>query len=77
MTESNRPLWIRLVHRTFMTRPFVWLGLHVFSRIDPILMRLSNGRIYSSRGMGLLSILLTTTGAKSGQPRHSGLERER
>ncbi len=73
MTEANRPLWKRIVQRLFMTRPFVWLGLHVFARIDPLLMRLSKGRVYASRGMGLLSILLTTTGARSGRPRQAAL----
>ncbi len=73
MTESGRPWWKRIVQRVFMTRPFAWIGLHVFGRIDPILMRLSKGRVYSSRGMGLLSILLTTTGAKSGRLRQAAL----
>ncbi len=69
MTGPEFPLWKRIVQRVFMTRPFTWLGLYVLGRIDPILMRLSKGRVFSSRGMGLLSILLTTTGARSGQPR--------
>lgn len=67
--EGDHPPWERTVQRIFMTRPFTWFGLHVLGRIDPILMRLSKGRVFSSRALGLLSILLTTTGAKSGQPR--------
>jgi len=62
-------LWKDLLMPLFMTRPFTWIGLNVFGRLDPILMRLTNGQVYSSRPLGLLSILLTTTGAKSGQPR--------
>ena len=62
-------LWKRLLMPLFMTRPFTWIGLNVFGRLDPILMRLTNGQVYSSRPLGLLSILLTTTGAKSGRPR--------
>ena len=73
MSETNRPLWKRIIQRLFMTRPFAWLGLHVIAHIDPILMRLSKGRVYISGGMGLLSILLTTTGAKSGQSRQATL----
>lgn len=73
MTGTNRPPWKRAVHRIFMTRPFTWIGLHVLSRIDPILLRISKGRIFSSRALGLLSILLTTTGAKSGRPRQVAL----
>jgi deazaflavin-dependent oxidoreductase (nitroreductase family) len=52
-----------------MTRPVTWIGLHVVSHVDRILLRISKGRVFSSRPLGLLSILLTTTGAKSGQPR--------
>jgi len=73
MNTPNHPLWKRIVQRIFMTRPFTWVGLNVLGRIDPILMRLSKGRVYSSRGAGLLSILLTTTGAKSGQSRQVAL----
>ena len=69
MTGPPRPLWKRSVQRLFMTRLFTWFGLHVLGRIDPILMRLTKGRLFSSGGMGLLSILLTTTGAKSAQRR--------
>ena len=61
------------MYAIFMTRPFTWIGLHVFSRIDAILLRISKGRVFSSRPLGLLSILLTTTGAKSGQPRQVAL----
>lgn len=73
MTEQDRPLWKRIVQRLFMTRPFAWLGLNVFALIDPVLLRLTKGRLYSSRGMGLLSILLKTTGARSGQAREAAL----
>lgn len=67
------PLWKRILLPLFMTRPFTWLGLHVFGRIDPILMRLTRGRLYTSRGLGLLTILLTTTGARSGRLRQVAL----
>ena len=73
MNEVTRPLWKRIVQRLFMTRPFAWLGLNVFAWIDPVLLRLTKGRVYASRGMGLLSILLKTTGARSGQVREAAL----
>ncbi len=73
MDAREHPLWKRAVQRLFMTRPFAWLGLHVLSRIDPFLMRLSRGRVFSSRPLGLLTILLTTTGARSGQSRQVAL----
>jgi deazaflavin-dependent oxidoreductase (nitroreductase family) len=69
MNEPSNALWKRALQRFFMTRPMTWLGIHVFGRIDPVLMRITRGHVFSSRGMGLLSILMTTTGAKSGQPR--------
>ena len=67
------PVWKRLLMPVFMTRPFTWIGLNVVGRIDPIVMRLTNGRLYASRALGLLTILLTTTGAKSGRPREVAL----
>ena len=67
------PMWQRLLMPVFMTRPFTWIGLNVVGRIDPIVMRLTNGRLYASRALGLLTILLTTTGAKSGRPREVAL----
>jgi deazaflavin-dependent oxidoreductase (nitroreductase family) len=69
MSGSNRPPWKQAVYRILMTRPLTWIGLHVVSRIDPILLRVSKGRVFSSRPLGLLSILLTTTGATSGKAR--------
>ena len=73
MNEPTNAVWKRALQRVFMTRPFTWLGINVFGRIDPILMRLTRGHVFSSRGMGLLSILMTTTGAKTGQPRQVAL----
>ena len=70
MTDS---VWKRFLMPVFMTRPFTWIGLNVVGRIDPIVMRLTNGRLYASRALGLLTILLTTTGAKSGRPREVAL----
>ena len=66
-------LWKRVLMPIFMTRPFTSLGLNVFGRLDPILMRLTRGRVYSSRPLGLLSILLTTKGARSGRAREVAL----
>ena len=70
MTDS---VWKRFLMPVFMTRPFTWIGLNVVGRIDPVVMRLSNGRLYASRALGLLTILLTTTGGKSGRPREVAL----
>jgi deazaflavin-dependent oxidoreductase (nitroreductase family) len=71
--NDQTPWWKQILFPILMSRPFTWLGLNVFNRIDPILMRLTKGRVYSSRGLGLLTILMTTTGAKSGEPRQVAL----
>jgi len=49
------------------TPPGRWLGINLAARVDPWLMRKTNGRV----GMGLIlpSALLTTRGAKSGAER--------
>jgi deazaflavin-dependent oxidoreductase (nitroreductase family) len=49
------------------TPPGRWTAINVAARIDPWLLRRTNGRV----GMGLMlpSALLETTGAKSGEPR--------
>jgi hypothetical protein len=68
MTKPTRAPSKQAALRIFINGPFTWFGLNVLSRIDPILMRVSKGRVFSSRALGLLSILLTTTGARSGYP---------
>ena len=53
------------------SRPGGWLYIHVFCRIDPLLLRLSRGRISISVGWPIL--LLTLTGARSGTRRRTAL----
>jgi deazaflavin-dependent oxidoreductase (nitroreductase family) len=48
-----------------------WVARRVAPRIDPTLLRLSNGRVSSA--MVTPELLLTTTGAKSGKPRTTPL----
>ncbi len=50
-----------------------WFILNVLSRIDPLLMRLSGGRINSLTLAGVKILLLSTTGAKSGLKRSVAL----
>lgn len=60
-----------LVRRAWMaflrTRAGKWVAINGAARIDPTLLRLSGGRL--SAGLMMPSVNLTTTGAKSGQPR--------
>jgi len=53
--------------RVLRTRPGRWSAIHVAPKIDPVLLRASRGRL--SSGIVLPTALLTTTGARSGQPR--------
>jgi deazaflavin-dependent oxidoreductase (nitroreductase family) len=46
-----------------------WVSINVAARVDPYLLKLTRG--YVGMGFGLPSANLTTTGAKSGQPRTS------
>jgi deazaflavin-dependent oxidoreductase (nitroreductase family) len=59
------------IARVVASRPITWLYLNVFPYIDRVLLRLSRGHISVTLGqpMGLL----TTIGAKSGQPRTTPL----
>jgi deazaflavin-dependent oxidoreductase (nitroreductase family) len=63
--------WERLMEPIAASRPGGWLYIHVFCRIDPLLLRMSGGRISISVGWPIL--LLTHTGARSGQRRRTAL----
>jgi deazaflavin-dependent oxidoreductase (nitroreductase family) len=49
------------------TRPAMWVSRTVLWKVDPLLLRLTGGRV--SLGPGMPTLLLETTGARSGQPR--------
>ena len=60
----------RLVQHAGATRPLAWLSIRVLHRADRLVFRASGGRTtLSSVVSGLPIIMLTTTGAKTGQPR--------
>lgn len=65
--QKRRGAVYRLYVRLVGTRVTGWLSQHVAWKLDPMLMRLSRGRI----GLGglLPTALLETTGARSGEPR--------
>jgi deazaflavin-dependent oxidoreductase (nitroreductase family) len=62
----------RLVIKMSGSKAFMRVGPKVIPHIDRFLHRISGGRIIMSRGM-LPSLVLTTTGAKSGQKRTTPL----
>jgi len=82
MTHSARPLRhvdprqprsaaYRAYTRLIATRPALWLSRHIGWKIDPILLRLTGGRI----GFGLFvpTALLETRGARTGLARQNGV----
>lgn len=76
-TKMSRPqynLFHRFVQKFASTRPGAWFGAHVLHHFDRAAYRLSGGRAtVTSYIAGLPTVVLTTTGAKSGQPRATPL----
>lgn len=67
---STQLTWFqRLTIWAASTRFGGWVVLNLTTRLDPLLMRLSNGRVGTGVLTGREMMLLTTTGAKSGKPR--------
>jgi deazaflavin-dependent oxidoreductase (nitroreductase family) len=64
--KRRGPLY-RAICRTSTSRGGMWLSEHVFWKLDPVLLRLSGGRVRSTGP--LPSALLETRGARTGQPR--------
>jgi deazaflavin-dependent oxidoreductase (nitroreductase family) len=62
-------MYSRFVNWFSATRVGSFVVKHVASRIDPVLFRWSNGRFTSTGKPTLPMLALTTTGARSGQPR--------
>jgi deazaflavin-dependent oxidoreductase (nitroreductase family) len=69
--EEHRGVIYRAYARLMGTRPLGWLSRKVGWKLDPLLLRLSGGRI----GAGLLlpTALLETRGARTGRPRRNGV----
>ena len=65
--HRRRSLVYRLYARVVGTRAMGWVSQHVGWKLDPLLLRLTGGRL----GTGLLlpTALLETTGARTGRPR--------
>jgi deazaflavin-dependent oxidoreductase (nitroreductase family) len=62
-------MYSRFVNWFSATRAGSFVVKHVASRIDPVLFRWSKGRITSTGKPTLPMLALTTTGARSGEPR--------
>ncbi len=60
----------RIVRQATTSRPLAWLIARILHRIDRVAYRSTRGRFTFSRWMsGLPVVMLTTTGARTGQPR--------
>ena len=59
----------RAVNWFSATRAGSWVVKHVAAKVDPVLFRWSKGRITSTGKPTLPMLALTTTGARTGQPR--------
>lgn len=57
----------RALHRVAMTRAARWFGINVASRVDPLLLRLTRGRVATTAFFPLAT--LTVRGRRSGEPR--------
>ena len=67
-TVQRRPMnaFHRLMERFAYTKAGTWMILNVTSRTDPVINRVTGGRVSVARFIGLPLALLTTTGAKTG-----------
>jgi F420H(2)-dependent quinone reductase len=63
--------WLRALSWAARQRPVTWYLVHVGNRVDPLLMRVSDGRLKST--FNAPTVLLTHTGAKSGRKRTTPL----
>ena len=61
----------RVIERVAKFRPVTWSLIHIGNRVDPVLMRLSNGRL--KMGIGSPTVVLHNHGAKSGKLRKTPL----
>ena len=71
--KNGIPAWRRPIDAVLSSRPVSAVLRHIMPVLDKPLMRLSGGRFSSTRSMGLPTLLLTTTGRKTGEPRAAPL----
>src|SRR5215212_1162208 len=69
--EARRGVVYRAYAWLVGTRPMGWLSRKVGWKLDPVLLRLSRGRL--GTGMLLPTALLETRGARSGLPRRNAV----
>ena len=62
-------MYANLVNRFSSTPAGSWLVKHVASKLDPVIFKLTNGRLTSTGTPTLPMLTMTAIGRKSGQPR--------
>jgi deazaflavin-dependent oxidoreductase (nitroreductase family) len=70
---NKRTLFRHMVEVLTGSKPGAWVTLNIASRVDPFLLRMTQGRFSSSNLFGFSALMLTTTGAKTGLPRRVAL----
>ena len=73
MIHATIPAWRKPIDAFLSSRPVSAVLRHVMPVLDKPLMRLTSGRFSSTQSMGLPTLLLTTTGRKTGEPRSAPL----
>jgi F420H(2)-dependent quinone reductase len=68
---APKSVWQRALSWSGRQRPVTWFLVNVGGKVDPILMRASGGRLRTT--LNAPTILLTHTGAKSGERRQTPL----
>ena len=69
--QKRRGAVYRAYARLVGTRAMGWLSRRVVWKLDPVLLRLSGGRV--GMGLSLPTSLLETRGARTGKPRRNGV----
>lgn len=71
LTLTHRPnLFQRLIQKLAALRPTSWFLSHILHHLDRAIDRVSRGRINVTQALsGLPVVMVTTIGAKTGQPR--------
>ena len=71
--DPNEPksLWMRGLSWAARQRPVTWYLVNVGGHVDPVLMKISGGRLKST--INAPTVVLTHTGAKSGKVRRNPL----
>ena len=69
--RQEKSAWMRGLAWAARQRPVTWYLVNIGGKVDPVLMRLTGGRVKTT--LNAPTVLLVHTGAKSGEPRRTPL----